>query len=69
MKDLSFSLSSNNIGLGFRVNVSERCALDCGYMQTFYEDRSVVSSVEGKDKTDNYERKNRVIGIGVTLSL
>ena len=68
MNDLSFSLSSNNIGLGFRVNVSERCALDCGYMQTFYEDRTVVSPKED-NKTDNYERKNRVIGIGVTLSL
>ena len=69
MNDLSFSLSSNNIGLGFRVNVSERCALDCGYMQTFYEDRTVVTPSAAGNKTDNYERKNRVFGIGVTLSL
>ena len=69
MNVLSFNLSSNNIGLGFRVNVSERCALDCGYMQTFYEDRTVVTPSAAGNKTDNYERKNRVIGIGVTLSL
>ena len=69
MNDLSFQVSSNNIGCGFRVNVSERCALDFGYMQTFYDKRTVTLPIGSLEKTDAYERKNRVIGIGVMLSL
>lgn len=67
MNDLSFNLSSNMVGLGLRVNATERCSIDLGYMHTFYQDRTVNTSTAAGLKTDNYERKNDVFGIGVNL--
>jgi len=65
MNDLSFSLSNNSLGVGFRVNATERFRIDFGYMRTFYQDRTVVT--QAGQKEDLYHRDNRVFGLGVNL--
>ena len=67
MNDLSFNLSSNMVGLGLRINATERCNIDLGYMHTFYKDRTVNTMTAAGVKSDNYVRKNDVFGIGVNL--
>lgn len=67
MNDLSFNLSSNMGGLGLRINATERCSIDLGYMHTFYQDRTVDTETAAGVKSDNYVRKNDVFGIGVNL--
>lgn len=67
MNDLSFNLSSNMIGAGLRINATERCSIDLGYMHTFYKDRTVNTPTAAGMKVDKYERKNDVFGIGVNL--
>ena len=67
MNDLSFTTSSNSIGGGIRLNVTERTSIDLGYMQTFYSTRDVVTETQAGKKTDSYTRTNRVIGLGFNL--
>lgn len=68
MNDLSFNLSSNSVGCGFRINATERCAIDFGYMHTFYQDRTVNTQTAAGVKTDLYNRTNNVVGVGVNLA-
>lgn len=68
MNDLSFNLSSNSIGAGFRIHATERCDIDFGYMQTFYKDKNVSVPTAAGPKSDLYERTNRVLGVGVNLA-
>lgn len=68
MNDLSFNLSSNSIGAGFRIHATQRCDIDFGYMQTFYKDKTVTVPTAAGNKTDLYERMNRVLGVGVNLA-
>lgn len=65
MNDVSFNLSSNSLGVGFRVNATEKVHIDFGYMHTFYKDMN-VTTMNGM-KNDIYNRKNRVFGLGVNL--
>lgn len=65
MNDISFNLSSNSLGVGFRVNATKKLHFDFGYMHTFYKDMKVATL--GGVKTDLYNRKNRVLGLGVNL--
>ena len=67
MNDLSFTTSSNSIGGGIRLNVTERTSIDLGYMQTFYSTRDVVTETQAGKKTDSYTRTNRVIGLSFNL--
>lgn len=69
MNDLSFNLSNNSMGLGVRVNATERLSIDLGYMHTFYQARDITSATAIGPKTDHYVRKNDVIGIGVNVNL
>lgn len=68
MNDLSFNLSSNSIGCGFRINATERCSIDLGYMHTFYMNRTVDTPTAAGTKTDIYNRTNNVVGVGVNLN-
>lgn len=68
MNDLSFNLSSNSLGVGFRIKATERCSIDFGYMQTFYKDKEVTTQTAAGPKTDLYQRTNRVFGLGVNLA-
>lgn len=36
MKDISFTTSSNSIGVGVAIHLNKKCTLDMGYFQTFY---------------------------------
>ena len=68
MNDLSFNLSNNGLGVGVRVNATEWCHIDLGYMHTFYQDRTVTAEVsKGVTKSDLYHRTNRVWGLGVNF--
>ena len=67
MNDLSFNLSCNSLGVGFRINANERVSVDFGYMHTFYQDRNVATL--GGMKSDLYHRTNRVFGLGVNVDL
>lgn len=70
MNDLSFNNSSNLLGLGVRLNLSERINVDLGYMQNFYEKKEVTTpnfSGSGLSKTDSYNRENRVLAIGLNF--
>lgn len=69
MNDLSFNTPSNSIGVGFRVNVNERCCVDFGYMTTNYNERKVETNTAAGVKTDVYDRTNRVLGIGLNIKL
>jgi Long-chain fatty acid transport protein len=68
MNDLSFNLSSNSVGTGFRINATKRCSIDIGYMHTFYKDRTVTTQTAAGDKTDRYHRTSRAFGFGVNLA-
>ncbi len=67
MNDLSFSLSNNSLGVGFRINATERFRIDFGYMHTFYQDRTVAVATSVGQKSDFYHRDNRVFGLGINL--
>ncbi len=67
MNDLSFNVSSNAIGMGFRVNASERCSIDFGYMHNFYHTRDVETQTAAGVKADHYYRRNRVLGVGLNM--
>lgn len=68
MNDLSFNLSSNSLGCGLRINATERCSIDLGYMHTFYQNRTVNTQTAAGVKTDLYNRTNNVVGVGVNLN-
>ena len=69
MNDLSFNTSSNNYGVGFRFNASEKCFVDFGYMYTDYDKREVKTATAAGDKIDLYHRTNRVLGLSVTFKM
>ncbi|MBQ0049964.1 MAG: hypothetical protein KBT12_07000 [Bacteroidales bacterium] len=69
MNDLSFNLSSHSLGLGVRIHPSKYFNIDLGYMQTFYQDRTVTQATLAGDKVDTYSRKNKVFGIGFNVAL
>ena len=68
MTDLSFNLSNQMVGAGLRINATERCSIDLGYMHTVYNDRTVTTATAAGPKVDKYVRKNDVVGIGVNLA-
>lgn len=67
MNDVSFNNSSNSIGCGFRIYPHKIVDIDLGYMHTFYEAKTVESMTAAGKKTDVYNRKNDVFGVGVNL--
>lgn len=69
MNDLSFNTSSNNYGVGFRYNASEKFFVDFGFMYTDYDKREVKTATAAGEKIDLYHRTNRVLGISATFKL
>lgn len=70
ISDIKFDLDSYSYGFGFGVQVSEKVKVNVGYFQTLYNDYDKVTEVEpGVTKTDKFARTNRVIGLGVDLTL
>lgn len=68
MNDLSFNLSNSMIGAGLRINATDRCSIDLGYMHTFYGDRTITAATAAGPKVDTYVRKNDVVAVGVNLA-
>lgn len=68
MNDLSFNLSNQMVGAGLRINATERCSIDLGYMHTFYGDRTIDTMTAAGKKSDFYVRKNDVFGVGVNIA-
>ena len=69
MRDASFNLSSNSMGLGMRIHCTKDVNVDFSYMKTFYQDRTVTTALApGLNKTDTYHRTNDVIGMAVNMS-
>lgn len=69
MRDASFNLSSNSMGVGMRIHCTKDVNVDFSYMKTFYKDRDVTTALApGRNKTDTYHRTNDVIGMAVNMS-
>lgn len=69
MRDASFNLSSNSMGVGMRIHCTKDVNVDFSYMKTFYQDRTVNTQLSPTlTKTDTYHRTNDVIGMAVNMS-
>ncbi len=68
MRDASFNLSSNSMGVGLRIHCTKDVNVDFSYMKTFYKDRDVLTNFYGLPKMDTYHRTNDVIGMAVNMS-
>ncbi len=69
MRDASFNLSSNSMGVGMRIHCTKDVNVDFSYMKTFYKDRDVTTALApGLNKLDTYHRTNDVIGMAVNMS-
>lgn len=65
MQDLSYNLTNNMVAFGVRVKPTKHLSFDLGFMHTIYCDRTVTTATELGNKTDVYNRKNDVLGIGI----
>ncbi len=66
--DTSFSCDSYTLGVGAKVKLSERAALNVGYMWTTYEDYTKTSknyNGTGLPGTNVYSRTNKVFGMSL----
>ena len=66
--DTSFSCDSYTLGFGAKVKLSERAALNVGYMWTTYEDyKKEFSNYNGTGLrgTNVYSRTNKVFGLSI----
>jgi long-chain fatty acid transport protein len=67
-RDTSFSCDSYTLGLGAKLNLSEKLALNVGYMWTNYEDYTMTTTnynSTGLSGTNVYSRTNKVFGVSV----
>ena len=66
--DTSFSCDSYTLGFGAKLKLSERAALNVGYMWTTYDDYTKVSqnyNGTGLSGTNVYSRTNKVFGLSI----
>ena len=66
--DTSFSCDSYSLGVGAKVVLSERAALNVGYMWTNYDDYTKTSdnyNGTGLKGTNVYSRTNKVFGVSI----
>jgi len=71
MNDMAFNCSSNMMAVGIRYKFSEKVSVDLGYMQNFYQDKTVETANyqnTGLTKTDNYSRKNMNFAAGINFN-
>ncbi len=65
MNDMSFVVDSWSFGLGAKYQVSDKVAINAAYFKTNYSDYK-TAAVQGV--TNNFTRKNDVVGVGVELN-
>jgi len=66
--DTSFSCDSYTLGFGAKVKLTERAAINVGYMWTTYEDYTKASqnyNGTGLSGTNVYSRTNKVFGLSI----
>ena len=63
MNDLTFNNSSTGLCVGASYRVSKTVNINAGYMHSFYDEHTVKTAVS----TENYTRKNDVVGVSVDL--
>ena len=69
MNDISFNVSSWTYGLGIGVKVSDKVKVNAAWFQTLYDDYDMTSGTAPAVTTNSFTRTNRVIGLGVDLTL
>ena len=68
MEDKSFVVSSNSVGLGTKIQLSDKMALNVAYFHTFYKHKKTTEKVsEQLNYTADYTRNNDVFGIGLDI--
>ncbi len=67
--DLSFSLSSNTIGIGGMININDNLSVDVGFARILYEDMDVANTFGSVSYTTTYDKDGYMFGIGLNYSL
>ena len=69
MDDKSFVVSSNSVGCGAKVNISNKMSLNVAYFHTFYKHKktSGANATTALVYTADYTRNNDVVGIGLDI--
>lgn len=65
MNDMSFVVDSWSFGLGAKYQISEKVAINAAYFKTNYSDYKTAAV---DNVTNNFTRKNDVVGVGVELN-
>ncbi|MGM9704547.1 MAG: OmpP1/FadL family transporter [Prevotella sp.] len=69
MNDISFNVSSYSFGFGVGVNVTPKVKINAAYFQTNYEDYDKTETSGNMTVSNSFTRTNRVLGLGVDLTL
>lgn len=69
MSDISFNVSSYSIGFGVGVNVTENVRINAAYFRTLYDDYDMEQGEDKAKVTNSFTRTNRVLGLGVDITL
>ena len=77
MNDMSFVVNSWTFGLGLEYKVSEKVKLSAAYFQTNYEDYNMNTPEQNMEALglnipagkNSFTRTNRVVGVGVEVTL
>lgn len=69
MNDISFNVSSYSVGFGIGVNVTEKVKINAAYFQTLYDDYNMTQGESSAVVTNSFTRTNRVLGLGVDITL
>lgn len=62
IKDTNFNLDSWCLGVGAQFNCTDFMKINVGYFHSFYQDRNVENANEIQTLSNNYNRKNDLVG-------
>ena len=72
MNDMSFVVNSYSVGGGISYKVTDKITLSAAYFQTNYGNYDKVEATDANGivtKGDSFTRSNRVLGLGVEITL
>ena len=69
MNDMSFVTNSYSIGFGANYKANQYITLKAGYFQTDYDDYNRTDYPPLSGQNDSFTRTNRVLGLGIEVSL
>lgn len=69
MNDMSFTVSSYSFGFGVGVNVAKNVKVNAAYFQTNYQNYDKTEQSGQMTVSNSFTRTNRVLGIGVDLTI